>query len=245
MIKKYVVAAVIIFIVYLIYLLRDYIKWFVQSLIITIKNNKSVADLQKQGMKKRELNNEQIKEYVKYAKSSLKKIGHDINKEFILNKELKRHLLYSRFSEKYVLELFEEILKHIKFNEQNVTLKINYISSKYWIDYAGLYADINKEEKEIVLNIQNDMEIDTIISVLAHECTHYLLLSNGIEIKDRVQNEYLTDVTTVLLGFGKFMMNGYKISNRVIYEKENTRTIKKDRVGYLSYLDVKYINKNC
>ena len=41
------------------------------------------------------------------------------------------------------------------------------------------------------------------------------------------------------------MMNGYKISNRVIYEKENTRTIKKDRVGYLSYLDVKYVNKNC
>ena len=82
------------------------------------------------------------------------------------------------------------------------------------------------------------MTMDTIISTLAHECTHHLLLSNKIKLDNKMQNEILTDVTTVLLGFGKYMLEGYKISNRVIYDEINHRSIDKDRVGYLSYKDV-------
>ena len=87
------------------------------------------------------------------------------------------------------------------------------------------------------------MTMDTVISILAHECTHYLLLSNKIQLKDRLQNECLTDITAIVLGFGKFMVEGYKISNRVIYDAEFHRSIKKDRVGYLSYKDVKHALK--
>ena len=57
-------------------------------------------------------------------------------------------------------------------------------------------------------------------------------------------NECLTDVTAIMLGFGKFMKEGYKISNRVIYDAEFHRSIKKDRVGYLSYKDIEYVIKN-
>ena len=40
------------------------------------------------------------------------------------------------------------------------------------------------------------------------------------------------------------MVEGYKISNRVIYDAEFHRSIKKNRVGYLSVKDIQYANKN-
>ena len=84
------------------------------------------------------------------------------------------------------------------------------------------------------------MNLENIVSILAHESTHYLLLSNNIKIENRMQNECLTDITAILLGFGEFMVEGYKISNRVIYDEINHRSIKKDRIGYITYKDVKY-----
>ena len=151
-------------------------------------------------------------------------------------------------------------------SKDNINLKVNYISSKYSVKYVGLYVDkentletankintieetseIKNEEftkKEIILYIQNDMTLNTIISILAHECTHYLLMTNKIIIKKRIQNECLTDVTAVIAGFGKYMVEGYKISNKVIYDEINHRSIKKNRVGYLSYKDIQYVIKN-
>ena len=152
------------------------------------------------------------------------------------------HLKYSRFSEKYVLELLNNILDYLNLDKENVSLKINYISSKQFLQYAGLYDETTNDfnQKQIVINIQNDMNLENIVSILAHESTHYLLLSNNIKIENRMQNECLTDITAILLGFGEFMVEGYKISNRVIYDEINHRSIKKDRIGYITYKDVKY-----
>lgn len=243
--KSYIIVAVIISIVYLIYLFRDYIIWFFGALKVTFLNQKGIKDIQKEGMNKRNLTNELVKKYMDESKKYLDRLGIDVGKEFVLNQELERHLRYSRFSEKYVLELFHEILNYLKLDKEQVTLKINYISSKYAMQYAGLYSEKKEDTNDriVVINIQNDMTMDTVISILAHESTHYLLLSNKIQLKDRMANECLTDVTAIMLGFGKFMVEGYKISNRVIYDAEFHRSIKKDRVGYLSYKDIKYAMK--
>lgn len=244
--KLGIILIVILTIGYLIYLFRDYILWFFGAIKVTFLNQKGVKDIQKEGMNKRNLKNDDIKKYIEMSKKALDKLNVNYNREFILNQELERHLRYSRFSEKYVLELLHEILEYMNLDKDNINLKINYISSKYYMKYAGMYSenvDYSKE-KEILINIQNDMSMDTVISILAHECTHYLLLSNNIKIDNRMQNECLTDITAIVLGFGKFMVEGYKISNRVIYDEEFHRSIKKDRVGYLSYKDVKYAIKN-
>lgn len=236
----------ILTIVYLIFLFRDYIIWFFNAAKVTFLNQKGVKDIQKKGMNTRNLKNEDIKKYIEISKKSLDKINVDYNRNFILNQELERHLRYSRFSEKYVLELLHEILEYMGLNKDNIILKVNYISSKYYMQYAGMYSEKleHTDDKQILINIQNDMTMDTVISILAHECTHHLLLSNNIKMKERLQNECLTDITAIILGFGKFMVEGYKISNRVIYDEEFHRSIKKDRVGYLSYKDVKYAIKN-
>ena len=242
--NRYNIIAILISIICVIYIFREYIVWFFSLLKVTFLNQKGIKDIQKQGMNKRNLSNQVIKEYIELSKKYLNRLGINIGREFILNKELERHLRYSRFSEKYVLELFNEILSYMKLNTQNVILKINYISSKYAMQYAGMYSEKKEEanKKIVIINIQNDMSLNTVISILAHESTHYLLLSNKIELADRMENECLTDVTAILLGFGKFMVEGYKISNKVIYDAEFHRSIKKDRVGYLSFKDIKNCN---
>ena len=244
--KNYIICGIVIIIVYIIFLYREYIVWFFNSLKITLKNQKGIKDIQKEGMDRRNLKDDVLKKYINLSKKCLKKLNIDINRKFILNQDLERHLRYSRFSEKYILELFNEILKYMNLNSENIDLKINYISSKYYMEYAGWYIEDtnNKKLREITINIQNDMTMDTVISILAHECTHYLLMSNNIKLKERIQNECLTDVTAVVLGFGKYMVEGYKISNRVIYDEINHRSIKKDRVGYLTYKDIEYTIKN-
>ena len=240
--KFIIISLVIICVIYIIYLLKDEILWFVRAANITQKNKKNLKKLQDKGTDKRNLTNEQLKKYIELSKKHLKELNRELNREFILKQELERHLRYSRFSEKYIIELFHEILNHMKLNKEEVKLKINYLSSKISMNYVGLYSERNSI-KDVVLNITNDMTLDTIISVLAHESTHHLLLSNGIELKEREDNECLTDVTTILLGFKKYMVEGYKISNAVIYDSINTRSVNKRRVGYLTYKDIKYVGK--
>lgn len=244
--NNYIIVGVLISLVCVIYIFRDYIVCFFGALKVTHSNQKGIKDIQKQGMNKRNLSNQAIEKYMDFSKKYLDRLEKDIGKEFKLNDELERHLRYSRFSEKYVLELFNEILEFMNLDKEKVELKINYISSKYAMQYAGLYSEKKEDtnDRMVIINIQNDMTMNTVISILAHESTHYLLLSNKIELKDRMANECLTDVTAIMLGFGKFMKEGYKISNRVIYDAEFHRSIKKDRVGYLSYTDIEYVIKN-
>lgn len=241
--NSYIIVAILISLICVIYIFKDYIVWFFGALKVTHLNQKGIKDIQKQGMNRRNLTSQTIDKYMDLSKKYLDRLGIDIGKEFKLNQELERHLRYSRFSEKYVLELFNEILNYLNLDKEKVALKINYISSKYAMRYAGLYSEKKEDtnDRMVIINIQNDMTMDTVISILAHESTHYLLLSNKIELKDRMSNECLTDVTAIMLGFGKFMVEGYKISNRVVYDAEFHRSIKKDRVGYLSYKDIKCV----
>ena len=264
--KIVLLVSVIVILIYIIYLFRYYILWFFNVLRVTLKNKKGIKDLQKVGMNNRNVDNESLKRYVNLSKRYLELLNISYDKNFNLNKELERHLIYSRFSEKYLQELLIEILNFYKLSKDKIDLKVNYISSKYSLKYAGLYVDneniIEKtnqickdnekdtkvkenlnDKKEIILYIQNDMTLNTIISILAHECTHYLLITNKIFLKNRIQNECLTDVTAVIAGFGKYMVEGYKISNKVIYDEINHRSIKKNRVGYLSYKDIEYVLK--
>ena len=243
--KNFIIVTGIVILIIIIYEARYYIKWFIDAVIITNKNKTNIKKIQKKGMNIRNLKNEDIIKYINKSKEILDKINVKYDRKFFLNPELERHLRYSRFSEKYILELLDEILNYIGLDINSISLKINYISSKYQISYAGLYSEKynSQNKKDIVLNIQNDMTLDTIISILAHECTHHLLLSNNIRIKNTIQNECLTDVTAIVLGFGKYMAKGYKISNKIIYDEINHRSIKKDRVGYLSYKDINYALK--
>ena len=82
--KNYIIVAVIISVVYLIYLFRDYILWFLDALKVTHSNQKGIKDIQKQGMNKRNLSNQAIEKYMDESKKYLDRLEIDVGKEFEL-----------------------------------------------------------------------------------------------------------------------------------------------------------------
>jgi hypothetical protein len=66
-------------------------------------------------------------------------------------------------------------------------------------------------------------------AILAHEVAHYCLMSKGI-LRDTADNERLTDLGLMLLGFGKLWFNG---RNLVVEERA-------EQLGYLKPLDMTY-----
>ena len=240
--NKYVIIALIITVgIYLLVVYKNYILWFIKEAKYTLKKKNDIAKLKKVDQNKTKLNSEQIKKYISLSKKYLNNLNLSTNKMFIINKELERHLVYSKFSEKYLIELLNEIAKYINVDSSKIKLKVNYISSKQDLKYAGIYRNA-EEGKEIHLNIKNDMTISNIVSILIHECTHYLLMSNNIRLEDEQENEYLTEVTSILLGFEKYMLEGYKMSNAIIYRGVGRLSVKKDRVGFLTYKDVEKVD---
>ena len=73
------------------------------------------------------------------------------------------------------------------------------------------------------------------LAVLAHEICHKLLYVNGLYFPDNeIENEYLADLATIYVGFGKISLNGcYKVhTTSSIIEGTVTRHVYK--IGYLT-----------
>ena len=67
---------------------------------------------------------------------------------------------------------------------------------------------------------------DVVGAILCHEICHKWLQINGIKSSTERDNEILTDIATVFLGFGKIMLNGCKsIYSRNETIPNGTRTI--------------------
>lgn len=128
-------------------------------------------------------------------------------------------------------------------------------AAKQIADFIGLgdYAfivDTVKQKEHIGGHIDlstNDMivfiEIDpgmlkfpySVAATLCHEVCHKYLQVNGLRLPLEIENEILTDITTVLLGFGKRMLNGRE-ARHVGHETtaDSTQTVTQTMtVGYL------------
>ena len=65
-------------------------------------------------------------------------------------------------------------------------------------------------------------------AVLAHELTHVVLFSQGLVLSDISENEMLTDLAAVYIGFGKLMLNG-------LFVPANGPGTKATLLGYLPF----------
>ena len=130
--------------------------------------------------------------------------------------------------------------------------------AKKMLDFVGLnhciavitYTKTKKNEggnielnssNEVFIEISDDMiySNNRVLAVMAHEICHKVLYFNGLYYKDpipQIENEILTDLTTVYVGFGKLSLNGcfneyeYKIeSSNYVTTCKNTET-----TGYLT-----------
>lgn len=98
---------------------------------------------------------------------------------------------------------------------------------------VGGHIDLESGSKNVFVEISDDVaEFDeAILAALAHEVSHKYMQINGISCGAGVvhdyENEVLTDITAVFLGFGKIMLNGCSV---VKTSGNVTKTLK---VGYL------------
>ena len=236
------IIAVIIYIIYLCrYVILAYLKYFKGEL----KYKKDVKKHLKVDLKTRTLPDDAIDSCIEFLKDNLDKIGYVYKGEFIIPDNIKRKLIYSKYSERAIKDLFKLITEHMGITNQGVEIIVKNVSSRANNSYAGLYDEGDETTaKKIIVLVEPDFSYETVLSILIHESTHYFLLSNEIRVDDRETNEYLTDIATIYLGFGKYMLDGYKQKKKLVYMDEINRTTSEYKVGYINYSDVKYVIKS-
>jgi hypothetical protein len=81
---------------------------------------------------------------------------------------------------------------------------------------AGWYTKIPLEGKETEVILVNSKHINSAFAVgaiLAHEMMHLYLRRKNVGFEDRLENELLTDLATIQVGFGILVLNGMSYSN--------------------------------
>lgn len=237
---KYIIIGIIVVVLFLIIYFIDDIVYFFMLLKREVRHNKKVNELMNENIKRRWFKNSVLKKYIEYTDKKLKEKEYNVKKKYKIDSYLMQRLKYSKFDDKILHELLENIFNYIGLDYSEIKFNIRRTSSRTRTAIAGSY---NQENKEIILEVTTYSNIDKIISTLAHESTHHLLLKNGIELKDRNKNEILTDVTAVYLGFGDYFYRAYREEGRIIFDGEFTELIDRNKLGYISYGDVKYVQK--
>lgn len=96
-----------------------------------------------------------------------------------------------------------------------------------------------KGDFQDVLTIEVDPELmahtDSLIMVLAHEIAHKYLEFHHLTLPDSQENEELTDVTSVYLGFGRYVLDG------CLYTTYSTDAGKRSEIGYLKPYEFAYV----
>lgn len=139
----------------------------------------------------------------------------------------------------------------IKYNEDTLKLLLNDISGHVGLngslfvlrvkgtavsDRAGeIRPGVNNIN--ITLDLKEEYDIDTIISILAHEVMHQYLFFHGISRKDAWENEILTDTAVLYTGFYEYMKKGYA-------PKHGINPFAYSKVGYISVKDIEFIKDN-
>lgn len=161
---------------------------------------------------------------------------------FNLSSDFKNNFYSSiNLKEKYehnLKELMEHMLLYIGMPYYGVDIEIIYGNAKNQKDYSGRYINKSDIKKKIVLVLKESYSLNTIISILAHEISHYFLYSRNIKLDDVLENEILTDVCAIYLGFGSFMIDGYE---KKITHYDNS--ILTSKIGYIDKRDIEFVIK--
>lgn len=123
-----------------------------------------------------------------------------------------------------------------------------FIANSIGLNSFNFIVGIAKQEKNTAAHIdlkdgQQDVFIemspnilqysDVVAATLCHEICHKWLQVHGISSCIKQDNEILTDITTVFLGFGKIMLNGCE-GGITRFESDGSTRTENTKVGYLS-----------
>ncbi len=127
-----------------------------------------------------------------------------------------------------IQEGVNKIAKHIGLT---VTPKVDYDS----ILGSGLFVGTKHTAAEIkgsAIKVSSiyEKKSKALGAILAHEITHFVLHTKGVNLTNTDENECLTDLASIMLGLGKLILNG----------KEERTTYSVSTLGYLSFSELAY-----
>lgn len=86
------------------------------------------------------------------------------------------------------------------------------LSIKFQTNIAGLY---NMRDHEILVPVRFAGFPKVIGGIIAHEMAHAILTENELNLINRLDNERLTDFTTIYVGLGKLLLNGKIVNSQL------------------------------
>ena len=102
---------------------------------------------------------------------------------------------------------------------------------------VGGHIDLATRGSDVFIEIDESLTRfpSAVPAALCHEVCHKWLEQKGVSLPVERENEILTDITAVFLGFGKIMLEGCEVSNvRTENEVGGTRTITESiKAGYI------------
>lgn len=165
--------------------------------------------------------------------NQLKKEDKNSHSDYVINSDILGRLKDNTCDYDNLRKLLDDITAHVGLNGALFVLKIkNSVVS----DRAGeIKPGVN--DICITLDIKEEYDAYTVISVMAHEVMHQYLYFNGIYRKDAWENEILTDTAVVYCGFYEYMKLGYE-------PKHGVNPFSYSKVGYISTKDIEFIKSN-
>jgi DNA-directed RNA polymerase subunit RPC12/RpoP len=110
---------------------------------------------------------------------------------------------------------------------------------------VGGHIETEHGKKQVFIEISEEILKfkDAVLAILAHEITHKYLYVNNVSFSNKYENEILTDIAAIFLGFGKLMLNGGENENiwKNYYFGGSTTITDKLGVGYLDRSKVAFV----
>ena len=114
-----------------------------------------------------------------------------------------------------------------------VNVEVIRLTNEQTTTRAGEYQKIDFALKIIRIIVKPDYKMRNVLATLCHECTHYFMEVKGLNIKDQARNEIRTDLLANMLGFSKFLQDGYE---KIVTEKRDGTLVQTHttKIGYIT-----------
>ena len=212
--------------------------FIVVATVIIIKKIKKQPDLKNASI--------EINDYLLDAKIKLfdpkirllyNKLGKPVN-DFMLSKEEISYFVNHNYNFEAISFIVRKILFHLKMPFVLFNLRI-YVDNEVLDNTAGTYSYV-EGKPTITINLKSTYSYEQIIAILCHECMHHFLFSKSIKLDIENDNEILTDVATVYMGFYLYMRKGYKetVKEETLSDRKKILTTK---IGYIDTFQIDYI----
>jgi len=148
-------------------------------------------------------------------------------------------------SEKTLREVMMAILAHL-----SLPLVLTHFAKFVWKENDGLHNNSGKQSEaagtiqgdKITVYLSKGYKLTHYAAIIAHECVHYYLRKAGLVLDDEQQNELLTEIAAIYLGFELVYELAYKEIKETAYSSDSY-TERTQKLGYISVEEIALINK--